>query len=575
MMLGQSQQFLRSSNPVETDAGFAIPATPISNNQTLYGTLTTTDPNNPDRIGSYSDGYLLTGTDVGEVVQVNLNSSTFDTYLQVVNADTGDIITFNDDFNDLNAQVEFTVEEGIDYIIQATSYSPGATGDYTITTSSSEDSSWVPISDNQTLNGTLSATDPNNPNRDGSYSDGYLLTGTDVGEVVQVSLDSSTFDTYLQVLNADTGDIITFNDDFDGLNAQVSFTVEEGIDYIIQATSYSAGATGNYTITTSSFTLPDGYNINYGYGLVDAAAAVASAIGENNPFPNVPNLGGDNWGLDMINAPEVWEEGFTGEGIVVAVIDTGVDYNHSDLNDNIWVNSGEIAGNGLDDDSNGYVDDFRGWDFVDGDNDPMDLDDHGTHVAGTIAAENNDFGVTGVAYDALIMPVRVLDADGYGSWSDIAAGITYAAANGADVINLSLGGGTSIVDEVAVAIEYAAGLGSVVVMASGNEYAGQPGFPGNFANEWGIAVGAVEITKTLADFSNDAGSLPLDYVVAPGVNILSTTPGDTYEYFNGTSMATPHVAGVAALIFSANPNLTANEVENIITGTADPTGIIV
>jgi subtilisin family serine protease len=376
-------------------------------------------------------------------------------------------------------------------------------------------------------------------------------------------------------VNADTGDIITFNDDFDGLNAQVSFTVEEGIDYIIQATSYGAGATGNYTITTSSFTLPDGYNINYGYGLVDAAAAVASALGENNPFPNVPNLGGDNWGLDMINAPEVWQEGFTGEGIVVAVIDSGVDYNHSDLDDNIWVNSGEIAGNGVDDDNNGYVDDFRGWDFVDGDNDPMDLDSHGTHVAGTIAAENNSFGVTGVAYDALIMPVRVLDADGYGSWSDVANGITYAADNGADVINLSLGGGTSIVDEVAVAIEYAAGLGSVVVMASGNEYAGQPGFPGNFANEWGIAVGAVNSTKTLADFSNDAGSIPLDYVVAPGVNILSTTPGDTYEYFNGTSMATPHVAGVAALIFSANPNLTANEVESIITATADPTGIIV
>ncbi|MBW4547108.1 MAG: S8 family serine peptidase [Symplocastrum torsivum CPER-KK1] len=574
-MLGQSQQFLRSSNPVETDAGFAIPATPISNNQTLYGTLTTTDPNNPNRDGSYSDGYLLTGADGGEVVQVSLDSSAFDTYLQVVNADTGDIITFNDDFDGLNAQVSFTVEEGIDYVIQATSYGAGATGEYTLTTSSTDDSLWVPISDNQTLNGTLSVTDPNNPNRDGSYSDGYLLTGADVGEVVQVSLDSSAFDTYLQVVNADTGDIITFNDDFDGLNAQVSFTVEEGIDYIIQATSYGAGATGNYTITTSSFTLPDGYNINYGYGLVDAAAAVASALGENNPFPNVPNLGGDNWGLDMINAPEVWEEGFTGEGIVVAVIDSGVDYNHSDLDDNIWVNSGEIAGNGLDDDNNGYVDDFQGWDFVDGDNDPMDLDSHGTHVAGTIAAENNGFGVTGVAYDALIMPVRVLDADGFGSWSDIANGITYAADNGADVINLSLGGGTSIVDEVAVAIEYAAGLGSVVVMASGNEYAGQPGFPGNFANEWGIAVGAVNSTKTLADFSNDAGSIPLDYVVAPGVNILSTTPGDTYEYFSGTSMATPHVAGVAALIFSANPNLTANEVESILTATADSTGIIV
>ncbi|HAA26525.1 MAG TPA: subtilisin, partial [Cyanobacteria bacterium UBA8553] len=149
----------------------------------------------------------------------------------------------------------------------------------------------------------------------------------------------------------------------------------------------------------------------------------------------------------------------------------------------------------------------------------------------------------------------------------ITAGIRYAADNGADVINLSLGGGFSVVDVVAAAVEYAAGLGSVVVMAAGNSYASQPGFPANLADQWGIAVGAVDSTKAIASFSNDAGTTPLDYVVAPGVNVLSTTPGNTYQSLNGTSMATPHVAGVAALILSANRNLTAAQVEDIITAT--------
>lgn len=339
----------------------------------------------------------------------------------------------------------------------------------------------------------------------------------------------------------------------------------------LQSTSFTTDVTSDYTLATTVVTVPDGFNINYGYGLVDAAAAVASALEQTCPFPNVPNLGGEKWGLDMVNAPEVWAQGYAGDGIVVAVVDTGVDYNHSDLDANIWVNSGEIARNGLDDDGNGFVDDIRGWDFVDDDNNPMDLNEHGTHVAGTLAAENNRFGVMGVAYNATLMPVRVLDENSSGIWSDVAAGIYYAADNGADVINLSLGGGYS--DEVAIAVEYATELGSVVVMAAGNEFASEPSYPARYATDWGIAVGAVDIDQTMADFSNDAGTTPLDYVVAPGVEVLSTTPGDTYQYFDGTSMATPYVAGVAALILSANPNLTPAEVETILTQTAAPTGI--
>jgi subtilisin len=205
------------------------------------------------------------------------------------------------------------------------------------------------------------------------------------------------------------------------------------------------------------------------------AKAVASAIAWS-PFADVPDLGGTQWELDMIKAPEVWAQGFTGQGVTVAVLDTGVDYTHPDLQANIWQNPGEIAGNGLDDDQNGFVDDIRGWSFVDDDsNDPMDSDQHGTHVAGTIAAGNNGFGVTGVAYDAKIMPIRVIDGrdDNYPQRFDanVAAGIRYAVQNGARVINMSLGNyiGDPVMVQTRTALQEAFQAGVVAVMASGNE----------------------------------------------------------------------------------------------------------
>jgi uncharacterized protein YkwD len=318
--------------------------------------------------------------------------------------------------------------------------------------------------------------------------------------------------------------------------------------------------------------IPSGFNSNYGFGLVNAAAAVAKAL--NQPtFAAVPNLGGNSWNLDLINAPEVWARGYTGQGIVVAVIDTGVDYSHPDLDANIWTNNREIAGNGVDDDRNGFVDDVRGWDFVDRDNTPTDPNGHGTHVAGTIAAENNGVGATGVAYNARIMPVRVLNSGGSGSTSTIAAGVRYAADNGADVITLSLGGG--LTSDLQSAIQYAAQQGATVVMAAGNSGSSQPGFPARLANQVGIAVGAVDRNNRMAGFSNRAGSSPLNYVVAPGVAIFSTRPNNTFANLNGTSMATPHVAGVAALMLNAAPNLTPAQVVNLLTTTANPQGVTV
>ncbi|NET38466.1 MAG: S8 family serine peptidase [Cyanothece sp. SIO1E1] len=377
-----------------------------------------------------------------------------------------------------------------------------------------------------------------------------------------------TFDSYLDFTAATTGTYYV------GVSSYPNFNYNPFI-----AGSGSSGSTGNYALEISisdgfiqNFTSDLTFNNAYGYGLVDAAAAVANVTG-NPAFPEQPDLGSFNFGLDLVNAPEVWNQGYTGEGVVVAVVDTGVDYTHADLDGNIWVNPGEIPGNGNDDDGNGFIDDIRGWNFVENNNNPIDLRNHGTHVAGTIAAENNGFGTTGVAYNATIMPVRVLGADGSGSLLDVASGIRYAADNGADVINLSLAGGYS--PTVEAAVQYATAQGSVVVMAAGNEGVAQPAYPARFATQQGIAVGAIDSINQLASFSNRAGDAILDYVVAPGVSIASTIPGNSYAYFSGTSMAAPHVAGVAALLLSANPDLTPAEVESLLVGTANPDGITV
>ncbi|MEG4059237.1 MULTISPECIES: S8 family serine peptidase [unclassified Microcoleus] len=353
--------------------------------------------------------------------------------------------------------------------------------------------------------------------------------------------------------------------------------------YYVQVSSFLGNST-NYNLNLSATSIPElniptpsgTFNSNYGYGLVNANAAVSSTLNRSNPFPDIPDLGGNNWALDVINTPEVWNQNITGNGIVVAVVDSGVDYTHPDLDDNIWQNPGEIAANGIDDDRNGYIDDIRGWDFVASDDNPMDLDlyGHGTHIAGAIAAEGNDFGITGVAPNAKIMPVRVLDASLFGELNNIAAGIRYAADNGANVINLSLGNEFSPSTQVHDAIEYANNKGSVVVMAAGNLGHIQPAYPARNADRLGIAVGSIDINGRMADTSNRAGSTPLDYLVAPGVDIYSTTPYSTYDTLTGTSMATPQVAGVAALVLNTNPTLTPAQVEYILTTTANRNGLI-
>lgn len=418
-----------------------------------------------------------------------------------------------------------------------------------------------------------------------SFKDEYALTGLRSNQQVQINIQSSDFDTCLQLVDRRTGQLLAQNDDAypSSSDSRLTFNVRQGTQYTLRVTSYERDKTGHYQLQANVKAIAPNrsFDANYGYGLINAATAVAYATGQNL-FANVPNS--NQWNLDLINAPESWAQGYTGQGIIVAVLDSGVNYNHPDLAANIWVNAGEIANNGIDDDGNGFVDDIRGWSFVDADtNDPMDFDGsdnigHGTHVAGTIAALNNNFGMTGVAPNAKIMPIRVIGGsdDLFEDRFDanLAAGIRYAVNNGAKVLNISLGNdpGDEPLVQTRLALEYARQLGAIAVMAAGNERlygATRPIEPASYAAQGlGIAVGAIDRNRALADFSNPAGNRPLNFVVAPGVGIRSTVLGESYDVLDGTSMATPHVAGIVALMLSANPSLTATQVEKILTATA-------
>ena len=264
----------------------------------------------------------------------------------------------------------------------------------------------------------------------------------------------------------------------------------------------------------------------------------------------------------------VWKDCFDpakkeapGKGTVVAVIDTGVDYTHKDLADNIWVNEGEIPGNGIDDDGNGYVDDVHGVDFVDGDSDPMDEHGHGTHVAGIIAMTPGNGGGVGVAYGAKIMCIRAGQANGSFASSDIAKAIKYAADNGADVINMSFAGtGKSFLVETALQDAFPS---CVLVAAAGND-----SLPTTEAKRYGyliaedfypagykyvLGVMATNNNQSLAYFSNwdflEGQNCEYE-MAAPGVNIYSTLPGNRYACWSGTSMATPNVSAAAAILRS-------------------------
>lgn len=301
----------------------------------------------------------------------------------------------------------------------------------------------------------------------------------------------------------------------------------------------------------------------------DASFGTLWGLNNSGQSPGVSN--------SDINAPEAWETTTGSRSVVVAVIDSGVDYTHPDLAANVWKNPREVAGDGIDNDANGFVDDVRGWDFANGDADPMDDDGHGTHVSGTIGAVgNNAIGVTGVNWQVSIMGLKFLDAEGNGYTSNAVAAVTYATRMRRDfgvnvvAINASWGGETRS-SALADAIAAAGRAGILFVTAAGNESSNNDrvaSYPANQADDAVIAVAATNRSNRLTAFSN-YGSKTVD-LAAPGAAILSTVPGGGYASFSGTSMATPYVTGTVALMAAANPRATAAEIRSVLLSTVKP-----
>jgi Zn-dependent metalloprotease/subtilisin family serine protease len=272
-----------------------------------------------------------------------------------------------------------------------------------------------------------------------------------------------------------------------------------------------------------------------------------------------------------IDAVKAWETHKGSGSTVIGVIDTGIDYLHPDLADNIWVNPGEIPGNGIDDDGNGYVDDVHGYDFINNDSDPMDGHSHGTHVAGTIAARgNNGMGVVGVNWQASLMAIKIFSDGGSTNDATILNAVAYANAMGVKVTNNSWGGGPfsqslkDIINDGAV-------NGYLFIAAAGNNYGNNndtsPQYPASYDCENIISVASTDHNDLMSSFSN-YGATSVD-LAAPGSNVYSTTPSGNYGSKSGTSMATPHVAGAAGLLMSYNPSLSGAEIKQILLEAVD------
>lgn len=271
------------------------------------------------------------------------------------------------------------------------------------------------------------------------------------------------------------------------------------------------------------------------------------------------------WNLRWIGLPEAWVF-TTGDGDPIAVIDTGVDLDHPDLAAKIWTNADEIPDNDEDDDENGYVDDVHGWDFAYDDALPQDDHSHGSHVAGIAAAHtDNAVGIAGVAWQSPAMPLKALRSDGWGTWADVAEAIIYAADNSARILNLSLGEKESS-RTIEDAVLYARSQGCLIAAAAGNS-GSQPAsvlYPAALPGV--MAVAATTHNDTPWVYSNRGPEVD---VAAPGVDILSASSSGSYYLSSGTSMATPHVSGLAALVWSLQPELTADQVTHVITSTAE------
>lgn len=275
-------------------------------------------------------------------------------------------------------------------------------------------------------------------------------------------------------------------------------------------------------------------------------------------------------GID-INVESAWNVTQGNENVVVGILDSGIDFNHIDIKPNIWTNIKEIPNNGIDDDSNGYIDDFYGWDFLYNNNNSFDSNGHGSHIAGTIAAPVNNLGIVGVAPSVKVMALKVGDNEGYIYTSAIISAINYATKMGVKIFNSSYGGEYYSQAEM----DAMKRANALFIAASGNgEYNGyenvgvnndlKPQYPANYDLPNVISVASVSETGEISKFSN-YGVTSVD-IAAPGEYIFSTILSNTYSYYSGTSMAAPHVAGVAALLLSYKNDLTIADLRKYLLG---------
>ena len=291
-------------------------------------------------------------------------------------------------------------------------------------------------------------------------------------------------------------------------------------------------------------------------GRASIESAWSDCIVRSCGVPNDP-LYNSQWSffLENLDCEPAWDR-LTQSDVLISVLDSGTDLKHLDIDGNLWKNGGEIAGNNIDDDGNGYVDDVHGWDFWNADGDPSDDYGHGTHVAGIAAAEgNNGRDVAGVCWSATVQSLKVLDAQGAGTWSSIAQGMVYAADNGAVITNMSLGDHSYDAGVESAAL-YAADLDIVQVAAAGNNASNAVFYPA--AYDGVIAVMASDYGEKRARWSNYGSWCDL---CAPGDGITSLWKGGKTAVLTGTSQSSPHVAAIAALLRSANPQLDRIDVE--------------
>ncbi len=279
----------------------------------------------------------------------------------------------------------------------------------------------------------------------------------------------------------------------------------------------------------------------------------------------------DSWGQDMVSVRNVWAQGIYGQNVKVAIVDAFVDVNHPQIQPRIAINTGEIPGNGKDDDGNGVVDDYYGGNFVSIPSNNPTPSSHGTHVAGIIAADNRYGSVEGMAPQAQLIPAQFIANDGGGSLGDAVLALQYSASRGAKIINASWGGAPCVAS-LKNAFQTLQSKGILVVVAAGNDgrdIDAYPEFPASFNISTQITVAASSVSDFMTSWSNSG--LNLVHVAAPGERILSTVPGNATAYMDGTSMAAPFVSGTAALLWSARPQASAQQIKSAILQSVDVT----